>query len=38
MVRWRVQLSVLVEVGEELEEVEKCKTGRRDEGETNCGL
>ena len=38
MVRWRVQSSVLAEAREELEVVEKCETGRRGKGETNCGL
>ena len=36
MVRQRVQLSVLAEVGEELEAVEECETSRRDEREANC--
>ena len=38
MVRWKVQLSILAEVGKELEMVEKCETGRRGERETNCSL
>ena len=36
MVRWRVRSTVLAEIGEELEAVEKCETGRRGEGETDC--
>ena len=31
-------MSVLAEAGEKLKAVEKCKTGRRGEGETNCGI
>ena len=38
MVRWGVRQIVLVEARKELEAMEAGKTGRRDEGETDCGL
>jgi len=38
MVRWRVRQAVLAEARKELEAMEAGKTGRKGEGETDCGL
>jgi len=37
MVGWKIQQAVLAKVGKELETMEAGETGKRGEGETNCG-